>query len=64
MGMIIDENIVIPGNIIQVKYVDILAGMGSDVIDAARMKFTYDAKNKLKDLLKKLLCLPKTVIWI
>lgn len=59
MGMTIDENIVIPGNIIQVKYVDILAGMGSDVIDAARMKFTYDAKKQIERSLEEIIVFAK-----
>ena len=48
MGMHVEDNVEIEENILRLDYVDILSGDGSDVIDAARMTLTYDAKVKIQ----------------
>lgn len=52
MGMHIEDTIDIRGNFLKIEYMDILAGEGDGVIDAARMTFTYDAKIKTQTALE------------
>lgn len=48
MGMHIEDNIDITGNFFEIAYMDILSGEGSAVIDASRMKLTYEAKRQIE----------------
>lgn len=48
MGMHVEDNIDIEENFLEIAYMDILAGEGNAVIDAARMKLTYEAKKQIQ----------------
>lgn len=55
MGMGIDDEVNIKSKSIQLRYLDILSGDGSDTIDASRMKLTYSAKQKIESNISSIL---------
>lgn len=59
MGMHVEDDVEIEENILKIHYVDILSGEGSDVIDAARMTFTHNAKAKIKITLGEVIAFAK-----
>lgn len=48
MGMHVEDTIDIEENFFEIAYMDILAGEGNAVIDAARMTLTYEAKKQIQ----------------
>ena len=48
MGMCVEDKIKTMDYVLRFDYMDVLSGEGSDVIDAARMTLTYDAKVKIQ----------------
>lgn len=59
MGMHVEDNISIRDALFVIDYMDILAGEGNDVIDAARMKLTYEAKKQIRLSLNEILSFAK-----